>query len=203
METRKRLQTSERTEGEGKHGRDVAGKVPAQRGSLHAEPSVASRLDFDLWLLLTVENWLLDFGRPIYGLYVSEVFPLSLPGLGTAPPAPPLSLCHACSAASLMSGLPSHQVTTATWHTTCSLPSSSSNCVRGALGQCPLACRCALSCSHASATSSDQLSLPLSAFHVELAGDILCDGLQHTSGGGLRPAQAHPQRLQAPPLSEG
>ena len=37
---------------------------------------------FTLWLFLTVENWLFDFGRPIYALYASDLFPLSLPSIG-------------------------------------------------------------------------------------------------------------------------
>lgn len=96
METRKRLQTSGKMEHEEKHRRDVAGKRPAERGSLRAEPSCdASRLDFYLWLLFTAENWLLDFGRPIYGLYISVVFPLSLPGIGTPPQPLSPSAMHA------------------------------------------------------------------------------------------------------------
>lgn len=41
-----------------------------------------SHFHFDIWLLLTMENWILDFGRPIFALYVSDVFPLSKPSLG-------------------------------------------------------------------------------------------------------------------------
>ena len=37
---------------------------------------------FDIWFVFTLENWLLDFGRPIFGLYVSKLFPLSRPGFG-------------------------------------------------------------------------------------------------------------------------
>lgn len=29
-----------------------------------------------------MESWLFDFGRPVYALYVSEYFPLSLPSIG-------------------------------------------------------------------------------------------------------------------------
>ena len=36
----------------------------------------------DIWLLFTVENWLLDFGRPFYAMYVSDLFPLSHPSIG-------------------------------------------------------------------------------------------------------------------------
>lgn len=35
-----------------------------------------------LWSLLCLANWILDFGRPIYAMYVSESFPLSLPSIG-------------------------------------------------------------------------------------------------------------------------
>lgn len=42
----------------------------------------SGQFDMDLWLVLTLESWLFDFGRPIYALYVSDVFPLSLPSIG-------------------------------------------------------------------------------------------------------------------------
>ena len=35
-----------------------------------------------LWLLFCIENWVLDFGRPIFALFVSANFPLSLPSIG-------------------------------------------------------------------------------------------------------------------------
>ncbi len=35
-----------------------------------------------LWLLFCIENWILDFGRPIFALFVSANFPLSLPSIG-------------------------------------------------------------------------------------------------------------------------
>lgn len=44
--------------------------------------SHGGRFDIDLWFLLTLECWLFDFGRPIYALYVSNYFPLSLPSIG-------------------------------------------------------------------------------------------------------------------------
>lgn len=41
-----------------------------------------SPFHFKLWLLLTVQNWVLDFGRPLFALVVSELFPLSRPHIG-------------------------------------------------------------------------------------------------------------------------
>uniref|UniRef100_A0A3P9C7I0 CLN6 transmembrane ER protein b n=1 Tax=Maylandia zebra TaxID=106582 RepID=A0A3P9C7I0_9CICH len=39
------------------------------------------RFHFDLWLCLTVQNWILDFGRPIIILPL-EWFPLNKPSAG-------------------------------------------------------------------------------------------------------------------------
>lgn len=41
-----------------------------------------SNFEWKLWLLFCVENWVLDFGRPIFALIVSANFPLSLPSIG-------------------------------------------------------------------------------------------------------------------------
>ena len=61
------------------------------RRSVASAPLIASQrqpsrsptpFHWDIWLLLCVENILLDFGRPILALYVTKSFPLSLPSLG-------------------------------------------------------------------------------------------------------------------------
>ena len=44
-------------------------------------PPTPGGFHWDLWLVLCIENWVLDIGRPILALYVS-VIPLSLPTLG-------------------------------------------------------------------------------------------------------------------------
>ena len=41
-----------------------------------------STFHFKLWLLLTVQNWVLDFGRPFFALIVSDLFPLTRPHFG-------------------------------------------------------------------------------------------------------------------------
>ena len=41
-----------------------------------------SNFQWKLWLLFCIENWILDFGRPIFALFVSAGFPLSLPSIG-------------------------------------------------------------------------------------------------------------------------
>ena len=49
----------------------------------HSVKDVAkNNFEWKLWLLFCVENWVLDFGRPIFALIVSANFPLSLPSIG-------------------------------------------------------------------------------------------------------------------------
>ena len=97
---RKRVSSSEA-------GTEVGGARETQLDRAGGRPRAArggggARLDLGLWLLLTAENWLLDFGRPIYGLYISEQFPLSLPGIGTLPLLPHTHHMHlALSSASV------------------------------------------------------------------------------------------------------
>lgn len=42
-----------------------------------------TKFHWDLWLLLTFENWVFDFGRPIFALFIGQnVFPMKYPSVG-------------------------------------------------------------------------------------------------------------------------
>ncbi|CAC5377440.1 CLN6 [Mytilus coruscus] len=47
------------------------------------KPSSYDKFHWDLWLFLAVENWLFDFGRPIFALFVPQKwFPMKYPSVG-------------------------------------------------------------------------------------------------------------------------
>lgn len=42
-----------------------------------------NKFHWDLWVLLTLENWVFDFGRPIFALFIGQdVFPMKYPSVG-------------------------------------------------------------------------------------------------------------------------
>ncbi|KAJ7994683.1 hypothetical protein DPEC_G00252030 [Dallia pectoralis] len=57
---------------------------PSQPGSRHPVPSLERpQFHFQLWFFLTVQNWILDFGRPIVMIILPlEWFPLNKPSAG-------------------------------------------------------------------------------------------------------------------------
>ena len=67
-----------RERGKGRRG-VVSAPLSASQRQLASLPA---QFHWDIWLVLCVENILLDFGRPILALYVTKNFPLSLPSLG-------------------------------------------------------------------------------------------------------------------------
>ncbi|CAG2199273.1 CLN6 [Mytilus edulis] len=51
--------------------------------SKEKKPLSHDKFHWDLWLLLAVENWLFDFGRPIFALFVPQKwFPMNYPSVG-------------------------------------------------------------------------------------------------------------------------
>jgi len=59
----------------GRYDDDIEDKKKAARSE--------ERFHWDIWLILTLENWIFDFGRPIAALFVPlSWFPLSQPSIG-------------------------------------------------------------------------------------------------------------------------
>lgn len=50
---------------------------------LHGDPP--GTFQYGIWLLLVLEVWVLDFGRPIFGMFVMRSMPLSALSIGEFP----------------------------------------------------------------------------------------------------------------------